>query len=704
MRPALIVLLSFSGLLAAAAPARAGGSLNGTWSGSETLGGYGRLTFRFSGGSVQMIDAKDVVNGSYSHSGGQVTLSFYNNNVIYRGTVSGNSMSGSATNGRVNWSWSVSHSGGGTGFGGGQRARMPVAAPVHRGPSAEERARMEARRRELEQARQAAARRAREQARLREQARQQAQEKARQKAQQQAREQARQKAQQQAREQARKKAQEQVRQQQLQREHQQARKPARPQAQQTHRQPTTQHAKHKPRQPSRQPGNQLARQPAPQKIHPPARPPVNPPASQQANQRPRPPARQPGSQLARQPGPQKIRPPAKPQASQQAKRPPQSPARPSAPQLAAQQARPQAPLTRRPTLQGSYTPGQPIPQPASPTPAALAAQAARQKTGQMLDQLTTLLSNNWVDPGPYITGDTDSSSAKSGDLYSVEYYRQGSKAGELYGMYSSKAAADKAKKEVEKWAATITDPDWKIGKIAVEKVGGSSAASRGGKTGITYQDDAPKRQADAAPRATATPRPGEGERAGEKGKLPPALERLKDGVELGGRVADASEKSLELLKRTLVGRERFLERAIAGARANARSGGSAAQRFLRAAEAELGAVRNELRTFEKAERFVKQAVPALEVAGWGIWLGETLRATRSAPAGEKLNTFLEKSMGKVAGELTKELIVGAFVAETAGLGLLELPAAVAVASVAGDLVEHGVERFLRWRRGAKAEE
>jgi hypothetical protein len=79
-----------------------------SYTGSETLGGYGRLTFAFGGGgTATMYDTDGATNGSWSQSGNSVTLRFYNGTVVYQGRLNGRSLSGTASNGRANWSWSL---------------------------------------------------------------------------------------------------------------------------------------------------------------------------------------------------------------------------------------------------------------------------------------------------------------------------------------------------------------------------------------------------------------------------------------------------------------------------------------------------------------------------------------------------------------------------------------------------------------------
>jgi len=89
-------------------------TLTGTvWTGSETLPGYGRLTFQFiSNTAAIMIDARETSRGNYRQNGNSVTITF-GGGIIYSGTINGNSMAGNAHNGRDNWSWNVTKGGGG---------------------------------------------------------------------------------------------------------------------------------------------------------------------------------------------------------------------------------------------------------------------------------------------------------------------------------------------------------------------------------------------------------------------------------------------------------------------------------------------------------------------------------------------------------------------------------------------------------------
>jgi S1-C subfamily serine protease len=86
-----------------------GGDLVGSsWSGSETLAGYGRLRFDFqAGGRATMVDAKETVAGTFTVNGQSVTVTFYGGSVVYSGRINGNQMAGTANNGRNTWTWNL---------------------------------------------------------------------------------------------------------------------------------------------------------------------------------------------------------------------------------------------------------------------------------------------------------------------------------------------------------------------------------------------------------------------------------------------------------------------------------------------------------------------------------------------------------------------------------------------------------------------
>lgn len=83
----------------------------GNWIGSETLADYGKLTFQMNpGGRAVMIDAKETSEGTWQQTGNQITLRFYDGRVVYTGTLNGSSLSGSASNGRTQWNFTVRRS------------------------------------------------------------------------------------------------------------------------------------------------------------------------------------------------------------------------------------------------------------------------------------------------------------------------------------------------------------------------------------------------------------------------------------------------------------------------------------------------------------------------------------------------------------------------------------------------------------------
>lgn len=84
-----------------------------TWQGSENLAKFGYLSFDFrSNGDVVMTDAMRHVNGpvhgKWSQSGNEVTITF--TNCVYRGTLQGRAITGTATSDRFGpmWSFTVS--------------------------------------------------------------------------------------------------------------------------------------------------------------------------------------------------------------------------------------------------------------------------------------------------------------------------------------------------------------------------------------------------------------------------------------------------------------------------------------------------------------------------------------------------------------------------------------------------------------------
>jgi hypothetical protein len=113
-----------------------GPRLAGTvWVGSERLAGYGKLTFRLqTGNQAVMVDARDTMTGTWRQNGNQVTLTFADGRIVYRGTLSGATLSGTAENGRTNWTWALRRQGAAAaslwqaGGAGGRPVGLPQAA------------------------------------------------------------------------------------------------------------------------------------------------------------------------------------------------------------------------------------------------------------------------------------------------------------------------------------------------------------------------------------------------------------------------------------------------------------------------------------------------------------------------------------------------------------------------------------------------
>lgn len=71
--------------------------VNSTWSGTENLANYGKLTFQFHGNGVAtMIDSDGSTRGTWNQNGNSVTLTFHNGTVTYTGRINGRTMAGNA--------------------------------------------------------------------------------------------------------------------------------------------------------------------------------------------------------------------------------------------------------------------------------------------------------------------------------------------------------------------------------------------------------------------------------------------------------------------------------------------------------------------------------------------------------------------------------------------------------------------------------
>lgn len=83
--------------------------LGSIWTGTETLPNYGALTFRFfAGGQATMTDKDGDTSGTFKQSGNSFTLNF-EPKISYTGTVQGNTMKGTATNGSKNWTFAMTN-------------------------------------------------------------------------------------------------------------------------------------------------------------------------------------------------------------------------------------------------------------------------------------------------------------------------------------------------------------------------------------------------------------------------------------------------------------------------------------------------------------------------------------------------------------------------------------------------------------------
>jgi hypothetical protein len=95
---------------AQAQPAPGAGQLKITLSGKEDLGGkYGDLTFIFSNDrDVLMIDADGETQGTFTLQNNRIAMSFYDGRVVYSGIVATGNITGTASNGKATWNFSVS--------------------------------------------------------------------------------------------------------------------------------------------------------------------------------------------------------------------------------------------------------------------------------------------------------------------------------------------------------------------------------------------------------------------------------------------------------------------------------------------------------------------------------------------------------------------------------------------------------------------
>jgi hypothetical protein len=84
------------------------------WVGSETLPGFGKLTFTtYPNGVAIMMDARSKTEGIWQQHGNHMTLAFANGAIVYTGALKGATLSGTATSpnsreqGARSWTWKV---------------------------------------------------------------------------------------------------------------------------------------------------------------------------------------------------------------------------------------------------------------------------------------------------------------------------------------------------------------------------------------------------------------------------------------------------------------------------------------------------------------------------------------------------------------------------------------------------------------------
>ncbi len=100
--------LALGNMTLAASSAAATSSSAFVWRGSETLQGFGALSFTFEGNNrVVMTDVKARSVGTWSQQGDTVTLQFSSGRVVYQGRMSGSTFSGTASNGATRWNFTV---------------------------------------------------------------------------------------------------------------------------------------------------------------------------------------------------------------------------------------------------------------------------------------------------------------------------------------------------------------------------------------------------------------------------------------------------------------------------------------------------------------------------------------------------------------------------------------------------------------------
>jgi hypothetical protein len=106
--------LAYAGKAPVAVAAAAPKEAPKRFTGSETLPGFGTLSFEmYSNGRAIMVDTKSTTEGIWRQQGTQFTLSFANGSVIYTGILNEATLSGTATSPTArqeamqSWTWTV---------------------------------------------------------------------------------------------------------------------------------------------------------------------------------------------------------------------------------------------------------------------------------------------------------------------------------------------------------------------------------------------------------------------------------------------------------------------------------------------------------------------------------------------------------------------------------------------------------------------
>lgn len=301
----------------------------------------------------------------------------------------------------------------------------------------------------------------------------------------------------------------------------------------------------------------------------------------------------------------------------------------------------------------------------------------------------------------------------SGDLYFVSYNRKGDPpdGGELYGIYSTKAQADKAVADIKKWAATITDPTWQIGKIEVEKMAGAppikddATAKKGppsptpvAKTGSPpTPGTSPKA---TAPRGESSAKKGEEGGKKEEGGGKELAKKTMEGLEKGlGRTGDSLKKAIAERTNTRLQAQRIIaQNRLAGKI----SQGEALRQFRgvnRAMNPEIEALERQLKRVEVAEKVFGAAAKVMDV----IEIGEEV--LKAPTWGEKAYVAARAITAKASGAALTDLIITSVVDATGlALAAVSLPEAIAAgvviggALLAGDVAEGVAKATIRGLR------